>query len=803
MGKRTKIISAIAVSMLIALALTSMLLYSNDNDGAPADEPGLGGLRESQYFLDLGYKEIDNLDDFKKIGVHEDYPAYGSYFLSANIAITGGSSFTGIGTRANPFTGTFDGNGFSFSGASVVVMGGPAQDEMSRSIFAYVGGNAKISNLGSVDNEFTIFAVSKYTYTSGMIGYVMEDSNIEITNCYYLGTGSGFAALYAASGLVSSAGGLVGYSLGNIVIRDSYSNGGYYAIDARGVEAYAGGLIGYCKGNVTIENSYNKSYIHSATTGFSSIGGLIGHMPSGTLVVTNCYNTRTLTIPAPDGSYSPKDHVGGIIGSKFEGDTTISQCYNSGKISAMASSTPVAAGGIIGTAGIDESSPGTIIIKDCYNVGSVNATSATARSQAGGILGLSATQATIENCYSAGAVGAFGNSDDNSYVGGIVGRAAYAELYNCYYLFDSVDKNGTKMNTFGHFESTPLIDGLPGVPREGDQGSGVKTASELAANLEEARDGLSVFFINDTGGVAGWDFDNIWTIVPGLNKGFPIFGISPPKYNVTFHDTMDNPVRMVAVLVDTAIPKGKIPLVMNLPGYNYAWYSDPERTSLYDFSAPVTGPLNLYLKYERIEGEWVNVTFYDETDEYITTVSVLYGTPIRGATIPATVSHPDYLAAWCTEPARENTWNLTADVTEPLELYLMFIEIVDDGPGGCTCSPSDPDIIYIECPCEGKKRSAMWILPVTILTLLSLIALGLLLRRPNELEIGEIGAVAPNGSQIMPTPWVKQNGVVLEAGKDFTYAYGENTAAGLGTVTITLGNTNKKVTVTFVISEKG
>jgi hypothetical protein len=773
----------VAISMLIAVSLASVLLYVNNNGGS--DDGTLGDLRDPSYFEDNDYIPISDETEFRSIGIDSAFPIDGKYYLTDNIVMTGGNKFVGVGTLADPFTGIFDGNGYYLK-ANVTIMGWGTVEEMSRSFFSYVGGDAEFYNLGSYESEFTIFAASNLTRTGGIIGHIAKGANVTLENCYYYGTNN--ASLFAASGIVSSAGGLVAHSEGNLTIKNCYSNGGYFAIDARGVDAYSGGLVGYCSGDLTIADSYNKSYIYSATSKSSSIGGLVGYMPSGTLIITNSYNTRTVTIPSPDNNVTPKDHAGGIVGQKASGDTFISQCYNTGNITALGSNSPVAAGGIVGSLGTKTGPEDGYIITDCYNTGKVRAAANNANSHAGGILGFSEVAVDIYNCYSVGSIDCVGNDPSNTNVGGIFGKLDWGTIESCYYLEGSVKKNEVVTNTFGTSIEV-MIDGLYGEVsgRVTHQASGSKTSAEMAPALDDARDGKTIYFIGTERGVLGWNFENIWTIVEGVNNGYPIFGISPPKADVTFYDAADEFVSKTTFLAGNPIPKADIPLVKPLPGYDYVWCTDPGRNTAWDFETIVTENMSLYLKYMKIDGEWATVTFYDDADEYVTSIYVLVGTPISSSKIPATVPGDGYKAVWYTESARDNAWDFGSDVTGDMDLYLQFEE--NDG--------KDPII----CIC-GKADHTLCILLLALTALTALVIIALIYWRRDELEIGEIGVLTATGSQIAPTPWVRYNGAMLKAEEDFEYSYGENKDVGDGTVTITLLSTKRKVTVYFRIIAK-
>jgi len=923
-GMRKKMLCAAAVSLLVTLSLVSIFLHDND-EGTFDEDMGLGGLNDSSYFESLGgYIEIATEDDFTKIGVDPAFPANGKYYLSDNIVfVTKKSSFSGIGTLLNPFTGIFDGNGFSISGIDVTFFSG-AGELSSTSLFAYVGGEAEILNLGSVNNHFWSFKGATVEITAGIVGYVAAGADIKIINCYRLN-----GSLFTASGMQAYTGGIVGLALGKVTMSGCYNSLG---MDTRGANGYSGGLIGYSAVGAEITNSYSRGTQHATSTFGSSIGGLVGCLELGTLTIKNSYNTGTINSIPDDKNRIPISHLGGIVGNVAGGSVIIEQCYNTGRTYSESSNSRAVSGGIIGSAAYGSE----ISITDCYNTGNMSAVSDSSAAYAGGIIGHSSTPVTVTNCYSTGLLKATG---PEAYARGIIAFGTEATVYNCYFLEGTlIENDSVASDRLVNCTDLSLDGNSDGTPRDGPKGSGVKTSAELAYSLHEIRLGNSVYEIGPTGPVLGWDFDHIWTITEGVNNGYPIFGKSPPMANVTFYDPSDAEVGKILIYADTPIPKGKIPLVMNIPGFEYRWYTEIERINVYDFSANVPeGDLDLYLKYTKIDDEWADVIFHDTDDGVIKTASVLIGTPIRGSTVPMTVLTEGYKAVWYTESERLNVYDFGSDVIGTLHLYLKFTEIpviwadvifhdtdnsvistvsvligtpvrgatipaviTPEGYKAVWYTESERYNVYdfgadvigtlhlyltfadvaslwadvsfydhennliskvsvlIGTPIRGAtipmvisldgfkaawhteidrlnvydfgsdvtgplslylkfseiddvsgggsvlfitegKCSFLWLIPLAVGALLALIAFGLILWRKRGLEIGVISDVKNNGSQITPVPWVKFNGKLLTAGEDFEYSYGENTHAGEGSVTITFGRSGSSVTVYFRI----
>jgi hypothetical protein len=172
---------------------------------------------------------------------------------------------------------------------------------------------------------------------------------------------------------------------------------------------------------------------------------------------------------------------------------------------------------------------GNVTVCDSYNMGNISATSEKSFAYAGGVHGhvSDAGVSAAANCYSAKKISATAQ-DGKAFAGGIIGGMVAAEvmLTNCYFLEDTVYSNGTRTDLLvGRGKAT--VDGHPdGTPREGTQGSGMKSAAEMISSLNDARKGVSIYYTGDTDinseHIDGWDFGSIWSIIEGVNEGFPV-----------------------------------------------------------------------------------------------------------------------------------------------------------------------------------------------------------------------------------------------------------------------------------------
>ena len=194
-----------------------------------------------------------------------------------NESTEGLNSWTPIGNKSQPFTGTLDGDGHSVSG--IYINSGTDY----QGLVGYLGGGT-LQNLGV-----------KASYIKGgnrVGGLCGRNYHGTVTNCYNAGNVAGN----------SSVGGVCGYNNSGTV-TNCY-NTGSVAGNIR-----VGGLCGWNSGTVT--NCYNTANV----TGTGDyVGGLCGGNAFGG-TVTNCYNTGSV-----EGNYS----VGGLCG---QNSGTVTNCY--------------------------------------------------------------------------------------------------------------------------------------------------------------------------------------------------------------------------------------------------------------------------------------------------------------------------------------------------------------------------------------------------------------------------------------------------------------------------------------------
>jgi hypothetical protein len=272
--------------------------------------------------LPKGVTDLSDIDDLN-----------GFYQLTGSLALTG---WTPIGTAAQPFTGVFDGGGYT-----VTLAGTPsALNDPDIGLFAYTDG-AEIRDVTvAVSCSFTTTLSDKQNI-GGVVGRAKDTAfeNVAVTGTLTI-SATGTSGDFAAGGLAGQLSGMSSvsgcYSMVNITVPSS----------SRDV-IRVGGLVGDGTEATEIKKSFATGKVEASTSGsYVWAGGLVG-ITSLNASIENCYATGDVTGTAKANAYA-----GGLVG-EFDGipcHTTCTKSYASGGVSAT-TSTPSdisAAGGIAG-----------------------------------------------------------------------------------------------------------------------------------------------------------------------------------------------------------------------------------------------------------------------------------------------------------------------------------------------------------------------------------------------------------------------------------------------------------------------
>ena len=255
---------------------------------------------------------------------------------------------------------------------------------------------------------------------------------------------------------------------------------------------------------------------------YMEIGGICGENSSSK--ISNCYNQADISTLCNSSVYPyvpivATADLGGICGESI--NSIISSCYNIGNLSAISGSQP-SAGGLVGYC---QTFFQNTIIRNCYNAGSIYAYSDNGASRAGGIYCHGSAHHSgsiiISNCYNAGRTFAK-NTKYYAWAGGIESNTfasksdvfehhGYTEIKNCLTLSDEVFANAPSIEEsylIGCFSGNNFyktnnlaLENIAGNARDDSNG---------IISLTEAKN-------QTTYEALGWDFDNVWRMIEGLD----------------------------------------------------------------------------------------------------------------------------------------------------------------------------------------------------------------------------------------------------------------------------------------------
>ena len=400
----------------------------------------------------------------------------GNYYLTKDIVFTeadfaeggayynGGAGWLPIGDNTNPFTGTFDGKGFSIKGLRInysenitsylglfgVNSGSISNLTTKDGVYTATGPNAsKKLNLGGIagrvyngnvencknENSFLITFNYGYGYIGGIAGSVYgTDGTGQIIGCENAGKIETTMNTTSSQANIKYIGGIVGEleNSGSKVL-DCGNNGKIAVSGANTVSYYLGGVVGNSEG--TISGSYNAGEIICGYSCVTFMGGITGRNYH---TVYNCSNSGALS-----SSFSSSVNIGGIVGinkyNSADAPGDIINCNNSGKISILPTSMSEGNNSVtIGGIAADNNSQ----IEYCYNTGTIDVDLVKndgndSSFRVGGIAGkceFKAASKGINTCYNNGEISV---SADTTLIlagmcGGIVGENTGIFVKNTY-----------------------------------------------------------------------------------------------------------------------------------------------------------------------------------------------------------------------------------------------------------------------------------------------------------------------------------------------------------------------------------
>jgi len=227
--------------------------------------------------------------------------------LTTNIDLTG-EAWTPIGSKSNPYTGTFDGAGFTISGMKIENATGYS------GLFGNVTGTVRDF---TVTGSITITGDETVSRVGGAVGSL----GIASAGGTVSGVISGVDITVSAGN--DHIGGVVGSMPENSspTVENCVYTGDINITVAAGSVA---GVVGYIRTG-TIQNCANQGDISVSGSGDGSVGGILGYCNNKSIKITACYNTGTI-------SASGTANVGAIVGNNRDdnnhvGQATVSNCY--------------------------------------------------------------------------------------------------------------------------------------------------------------------------------------------------------------------------------------------------------------------------------------------------------------------------------------------------------------------------------------------------------------------------------------------------------------------------------------------
>lgn len=243
---------------------------------------------------------IQSAEDLIALGNEENIVHMNAKFVvTEDIDLSVETNFTPIGRGYHPFTGSFDGNGFTISNLTI-----NSSEASEIGLFGYVYDGCELMNIKLVDVNVV---GSASLYLGALVGYVNE--GVTITNCSAIGN--------LVGGSLSPIGGLVGVNHGG-VLNNCFASGTVTGGD----NAKLGGLAGINRSSGSINESYADVDVFCGNV--VQAGGLVG-FNYNYAIISNCFATGLVT----GGNSSC---IGGLVG---ENRSIVNNCYATGSVDTL------------------------------------------------------------------------------------------------------------------------------------------------------------------------------------------------------------------------------------------------------------------------------------------------------------------------------------------------------------------------------------------------------------------------------------------------------------------------------------
>jgi hypothetical protein len=267
-------------------------------------------------YYNLPTYHVTNLSELQAMSSHLDE----SIILEANIDASGtGVGFTPIGTLAVPFTGSFDGGGFTINN---LFINNTAVERVG--LFGVVKKSSGLSIIQNVTLANCNITSTRLT-TGVLIGHAeaTNPENLIVHNCVVSGGSVTGRSQFDSTGV----GGLIGYAK-KATVSNCRSSA---AVSDSGVESKTGGFVGETIGSI-YSQCYSTGTVTNTISTFDGLSHNTGGFAGKVLTDNNillCFSTSNVIVNTNSLSLS---NVGGFIGYSSS-DSFILSCFSLGNVS--------------------------------------------------------------------------------------------------------------------------------------------------------------------------------------------------------------------------------------------------------------------------------------------------------------------------------------------------------------------------------------------------------------------------------------------------------------------------------------
>ena len=292
----------------------------DDDDSTPAPGPTDVGFANDDYSVS-GTEEQKTFNVKTGTGLETwaDYVRDGNWNTNCTLEkdVTLTDNWEPIGNGTAPYTGTFNGGGFSIQNLTVT-----AADTEYQGLFGAIGADGQVLNL-NVENAFITVTDDSAQHVGIVAGYnkgQIQDCTVSgkveapqyvggIVGTNYQGTVSNCVSSATVIGGGIRTGGIVGSNDGGTIQSCSFSG----SVEG---DSQVGGIAGYNSKTITESKATGSVSATGETT-----GGIVG---SNAGEIASCVSTGSVT---NTGGSPDRKNVGGVAGDNLAG-AQITACYH-------------------------------------------------------------------------------------------------------------------------------------------------------------------------------------------------------------------------------------------------------------------------------------------------------------------------------------------------------------------------------------------------------------------------------------------------------------------------------------------